>query len=240
LITSLAVAAIVIAPAASAQSIGEKTGMNSVLGISPTTPDFVREAAIGDMLEIAAAKFAQDKGNAEEKRFAEQMVADHSKISADIKDMVTSGDVKADIPSTLDDASQKKLDKLRDAKASNFSSEYDPMQVSAHKDAVSLFERYSKSGDNTKLKDWAGNTLPTLRHHLEMAESLQKRDCNRDGSQGESLTSLNQKSSLSLHRDSSEDLDKVATLMSARCQQRMVCGDLRSGRRSVEVRVPCP
>jgi len=37
---------------------------------------------------------------------------------------------------------------------------------------VSLFERYSKSGDNAKLKDWAGKTLPTLRHHLEMAEAL--------------------------------------------------------------------
>jgi putative membrane protein len=30
------------------------------------------------------------------------------------------------------------------------------MQVSAHKDAVSLFERYAKGGDNADLKDWAG------------------------------------------------------------------------------------
>jgi hypothetical protein len=50
-----------------AQSIGEKTGANSVLCVSPTTQDFVKEAAISDMLEIAAAKIAQDKGNAEEK-----------------------------------------------------------------------------------------------------------------------------------------------------------------------------
>jgi putative membrane protein len=48
------------------------------------------------------------------------------------------------------------------------------MQVSAHKDAVSLFERYSKSGDNPKLKDWAGKTLPTLQHHLDMAQDLNK------------------------------------------------------------------
>jgi putative membrane protein len=44
--------------------------------------------------------------------------------------------------------------------------------VSGHKDAVSLFERYSKNGDNPKLKDWAGKTLPALRHHLEMAQNL--------------------------------------------------------------------
>src|SRR5215469_17476925 len=139
LITSVAVAAIVIAPAALAQSIGEKTGVNSALGISPTTQDFVNEAATSDMLEVAAAKVAEEKGNAEEKKFAQQMVTDHSESSADIKGMVTSGDVQADIPTTLDDSSQKKLDKLRDTRATASSSEYDPMQVSAHKDAVSLF-----------------------------------------------------------------------------------------------------
>jgi putative membrane protein len=171
-----AAAALLFAPAVFAQSIGEKTGVNSALGISPTTQDFVKEAATSDMLELAAAKVAQEKGNAEEKKFAEQMITDHSKTTDDIKGMVTSGEVKAELPTDLDDASQKKLDKLRDVRAQAFSSEYDPMQVSAHKDAVSLFERYSRSGENAKLKDWAGKTLPTLRHHLEMAEGLQKRD----------------------------------------------------------------
>ena len=49
------------------------------------------------------------------------------------------------------------------------------MQVSAHKSAVSLFERYAKGGDNAKLKDWARKTLPHLQHHLEMAKMLDKR-----------------------------------------------------------------
>jgi len=167
-----ALAAIVIAPAVFAQSVGEKSGINSALGITPSTQDFVKEAATSDMLEIAAAKVAQDKGSAAEKKFAEQMITDHTKTSSDLKGMVGSGDVKADIPANLDESSQKKLDKLRNAKPKDFSDEYDPMQVSAHKDAVSLFERYSKGGDNAKLKDWAGKTLPTLRHHLDMAENL--------------------------------------------------------------------
>jgi putative membrane protein len=172
---SAAVATLFVAATVSAQSIGEKTGVNSALGISPTTQDFVKEAATSDMLEIDAAKIAQDKGNADEKKFAEQMITDHTKTSTDLKTMVTNGDVKADIPKDLDKSSQDKLDKLRDAKASDFAGYYDSMQVSAHKDAVSLFERYSKSGDNAKLKDWAGKTLPTLQHHLEMAENLDKK-----------------------------------------------------------------
>ena len=174
---SVAAAALLVGSPVLAQSVGEKTGINSALDIAPTTQDFVKEAATSDMLEIAAAKIAQDKGDAEEKKFAAQMIADHSKTTADIKGLVSSGDVKAEIPATLDSSSQKKLDKLKDTKPDNFASEYDPMQVSAHKDAVSLFERYSKSGDNAKLKDWAGKTLPTLQHHLQMAQAMNK---NRD------------------------------------------------------------
>jgi putative membrane protein len=45
-----------------AQSVGEKTGINSALDISPTTPDFIKEAATSDMLEISAAKLAVQKG----------------------------------------------------------------------------------------------------------------------------------------------------------------------------------
>jgi putative membrane protein len=85
-----------------------------------------------------------------------------------------SADEKAAIPTTLDDASQKKLDKLRNAKPEDFAGEYDPLQVSAHKDATSLFERYAKGGDDPKLKDWAGKTLPALQHHLEMAQDMNK------------------------------------------------------------------
>lgn len=170
----IALGCILIAGPALAQSVGEKTGLNSVLGISPTTADFIMEAANSDMLEIAAAKLALEMGNAEEKKFAEQMMADHGKTNSDLKALVSSGAVKADVPTALDSSSQKKLDKLRDTRRQAFASEYDPMQVSAHKEAVSLFERYSKSGDNPMLKDWSSKTLPTLQHHLDMAEAMNK------------------------------------------------------------------
>jgi putative membrane protein len=162
-----------LASTALAQSMGEKTGVNSALGITPKTEDFIKEAATSDMLEIEAAKVAQQKGNADEKKFAEQMITDHSKTTSELKGLVPP-DMTSAIPTSLDDGSQKKLDKLRDAKADDFASDYDPMQVSAHKDAMSLFERYSKGGDNNKLKDWAGKTLPVLQHHLEMAEQMDK------------------------------------------------------------------
>ena len=169
----IALSAVCFSTVASAQSTGEKTGVNSTLGIAPKTADFIKEAAMSDMLEIEASKVAQQKGNATEKTFASRMITDHTKTSTELKGLV-SGDMKAAIPVALDDASQKKVVKLRDAKPETFASEYDPMQVSAHKDAVSLFERYAKGGDDPKLKDWAGKTLPALQHHLEMAQDMDK------------------------------------------------------------------
>jgi putative membrane protein len=171
--TIIALGCILAGPAL-AQSAGEKTGVNSALGISPTTADFVKEVAISDMFEVESNKLAQAKGNAPEKAFASQMVTDHTKTSTELKGLVSSGKVKAELPTALDSSHQSKLDKLKGADGKDFSSDFDSMQVSAHKDAVSLFERYAKSGDNPDLKNWAGKTLPALKHHLEMAQDLSK------------------------------------------------------------------
>ncbi len=170
----LAAVALLLSTAAFAQSVGEKTGVNSALGISPTTAAFVKEVAMSDMTEIAAAKIGQERGNAEEKAFSAQMIADHTKTSEELKAMVPA-DAKAAIPAALDSSSQSKIDKLKNAKPDDFSSEFDSMQVSAHKDAVSLFERYAKGGEDAKLKGWSDKTLPALKHHLEMAQNLGKK-----------------------------------------------------------------
>jgi putative membrane protein len=81
---------------------------------------------------------------------------------------------KAPIPTALDSSHQSKLDKLKGLNGADFTKQYKSDQVAAHKDAVSLFERYAKGGDNAQLKAWASKTLPDLKHHLEMAQALNK------------------------------------------------------------------
>jgi putative membrane protein len=168
-------ACLLVAGPALAQSVGEKTGVNSVLGISPSTSDFVEQVALSDMFEIESNKLGQERGTAAQKAFAAQMVADHTKTSTELKGLVSSGKVKAELPTALDSFHQSKLDKLKERSGDDFASEFNAMQVSAHKDAVSLFERYSNGGDDPELKAWATKTLPALRHHLEMAQQLDKK-----------------------------------------------------------------
>ena len=93
--------------------------------MAPKTADFVTEAAVSDMTEIAAAKIALQKGDAEEKQFADQMVRDHSQTSEELKGLVSSGSVEATLPAGLDDKSQKTIAKLNSAKPADFKREYD-------------------------------------------------------------------------------------------------------------------
>ena len=54
----------------------------------------------------------------------------------------------------------------------DFDRAYMASQVRAHRDAVSLFQKESKSGKDAELKSFAATTLPALQEHLKMARDL--------------------------------------------------------------------
>ncbi|SEH81212.1 putative membrane protein [Methylobacterium sp. 275MFSha3.1] len=157
-----------------AESVSEKTGLNSLVGVSPNTQDFVTQAAISDMFEIQTSKLAQEKKDTKANEFANKMIADHTTSSDAIKAMVQSGKVKADIPGSLDSKHQSMLDKLKGLNGDDFEKQYRSDQISGHKDTVDLYKRYAKSGDNADLKAFAEKTLPIVEHHQKMAEDLAK------------------------------------------------------------------
>jgi putative membrane protein len=152
--------------------MGERTGVNSMLNVTPSTQEFVKDVATSDLFEIASSRLASERGDAATKKFAGRMLQDHQKTTAELKSMVQTQKVEVTPPADLDAPHQSKIDKLKQLKGGDFDKRYAEDQVDAHKEAVSLFERYSKSGDNPALKEWAGKTLPTLQEHLQMAQSL--------------------------------------------------------------------
>jgi putative membrane protein len=168
-----AAVAVSLATPVLAQPVPEKTEVNSTLWI-PSTQDFVTEAAYRDMLEIESSKLVASKFDTKDTGFAEQMIKDHTATSAELEGLVSSGKVKANLPAAMDKAHRAKLDKLKGLDGMAFIKAYEDMQVSAHEEAVSLFERYAKSGDNADLKAFAAKTLPRLEDHLKMAHDLEK------------------------------------------------------------------
>ena len=165
-------ACLVLASPAYAQSVGEKTGVNSTLGIAPKTADFVAEAATSDMFEIKSSQLAASRATGEVQSFANQMVTDHTKTTSELKGLAGGSNVP--LPTEMTSAQQSMLTKLQGLQGNDFAKQYMDDQVSAHKDAVSLFQRYGDGGDNAQIKNWASQTLPTLQHHLDMAQGIYK------------------------------------------------------------------
>lgn len=141
----------------------------------PKLQEFVTAAAVSDLMEIETSKLAVMKAdNPKSKQFAQKMIDDHTETSKELKALVVGGRVKAAMPVSWDRSQQARLDEMSSLKSADFTKQYNAMQVAAHKDAVSLFDRYAKGGDNADLKAFAAKHLPHLREHLKMAEALDK------------------------------------------------------------------
>ena len=150
--------------------------MNPAYGQAvPKTQEFVNASAVGDLMEIETSKLALMKAdNPKSKQFAQKMIDDHTETSKELKALVIGGKVKATMPTSWDRSQQAKLDEMSSLKSTDFTRQYNAMQLASHKDAVSMFDRYAKGGDNADLKAFAAKHLPHLREHLKMAEALDK------------------------------------------------------------------
>ena len=142
---------------------------------APSAPDFVRKAAIIDLYEVEAGKIASEKGQSDAvKQFGQHMAEAHSKTSEELKTIVTAEKLDVNLPDKLDKKYRKLIDALNEAAPEAFDKTYAAQQVRAHGKAVDLFDEYAEDGANEALKQFAANTLPTIKQHLRDAKKLTK------------------------------------------------------------------
>ena len=169
----LTIALLASAPPVFAQSLSEATGVNSVLGLAPKTEDFIKEAAQSDMFEIQSSELAKTKAaDAKVKDFATMMIAEHTKSSDELKSIMKTKNMTAPLPTEMSASQTSMIDGLNRSDASSFGRSYINDQISGHKSAVSLFQRYASGGENADLKAFAAKMLPNIQHHLDMAQGL--------------------------------------------------------------------
>lgn len=164
------VAALCVATPVLAESLPERTGINSVMGIAPKTEDFIQGVVWSDLFEIQSSQQALSEPSL--KDFASKMVEDHRKTSAELKQIVSDNNLNNTLPVEVDETGKKKLDTLHGLHGESFVRQYREDQITAHENALSLFQRYAKNGDNPALKKWAASTVPTLEEHLRLAKNL--------------------------------------------------------------------
>jgi putative membrane protein len=128
---------------------------------------FLRKAAKGGMREVAISQAVMDHlSNPQVKAYAQQMITDHTAANAELASLAASKgvDLPPQDPDLVSDWS-KKTDKV--------DNEYMKEMLSDHVGAVKLFENGAQSGD-ADIAAFAQKTLPTLQHHLQMVQDLEK------------------------------------------------------------------
>jgi putative membrane protein len=142
---------------------------------SKMTQSFTMAAASGNTLEVETSRIALQKSdNQDIKSFAQMMIDDHTKVGEAMKTTLQ----KAGLPAPADKLTPKHqdtVDKLKQAGQGKFDGQYVAAQIKAHDEAVDLFSKYAKNGDNADLKQFAEATLPSLQKHKTAAEDLRSK-----------------------------------------------------------------
>jgi len=134
---------------------------------------FLTDAMKGDNSEVKVGQLAQDKGASQGvKDFGEMLAGDHGKH----KDQVAQVAMALNVPTTDEtkpeaDAVYKKLQGLSGA---DFDKQFVSAMIDDHKEDIDKYQQEADSGDPAQVTDLAKQTLPTLKKHLQTAQSLQK------------------------------------------------------------------
>lgn len=160
-------------------------------GTGMTDNDFMIEAALGGMAEVESGKLASTKAkNAEVKKFAQMMVADHTKANGELKTLADSKG--ATLPTELDPRHKSPMTELQSLAGEQFDRAYVAAQLAAHEKTVKLFQTQAMSGADAEIKAFATKNLPTLQAHLEMVRNLNnKMNSNTGGNAGGNTSSSN-------------------------------------------------
>lgn len=133
--------------------------------------NFAMTAASSDMLEIQSSNMAMQNASSDRvKNFATTMIRDHGQTSSQLKTIATGKGIT--LPTDLMPPHKAMLDKLQGKKGKEFDDAYADMQVAAHKDAVSLFDRAANNLKDADMKNFASQHLPHLRMHLDSAQAI--------------------------------------------------------------------
>lgn len=142
----------------------------------PSTQTFVDTAAVANRFEIVSSELALKKTkDPEVVAFARQMITDHTKIGEGFVKALGKAHTGLTPPAGLNADLEATMKKLQAASGDAFVKAYVAAQLDGHKAAVGLFGGYASGGDNKVLKSFAGKVLPTIEHHLMMAETLAKK-----------------------------------------------------------------
>jgi len=132
---------------------------------------FVQQAASGGMAEVSLGQMAQRyTSNPAVKRFAEQMVQDHSGANQEL--VVLANRRRVTLPAGPDQARIEANRQLSQLNGTAFDQQYMLQQVQDHQLQAALFRQAATSGGDPELRAFAAKHLPVVESHEAMAKQI--------------------------------------------------------------------
>lgn len=162
-------------PGASGQGTGTTQGRGQGQGQSGQLKGqdraFTMKAAQSNMMEIELGRLASRKAtNADVKAFAQRMVTDHSTASQRLMSIASQNNLTP--PTTMPADMRAEMDKLTRLSGAEFDRMYMSHMLKHHQKDIADFEKQASKGDNDALQAFAQQTLPILRQHYQLAQTV--------------------------------------------------------------------
>jgi len=152
----------------SAQAVNDTTA-----AVDEESADFAVKAASGGMMEVQLGDAAQQLASGTRvKEFGNMMVRDHSKANDELKTLAATKNIT--LPDSVGEDHRKHIDDLKKKKGADFDKAYIDMMVDDHKEDIDMFEKAANNLKDPDLKAFAARTLPTLRAHLDSAQTIRE------------------------------------------------------------------
>jgi putative membrane protein len=152
-----------------------------ILAASPSTAasraksndqKFIKDAIQGDLSEVKVGKLAQEKGQGDEvKQFGKMLEQDHSDHLQKAQQLADQHGVTA--PTEPSAEQQRIYQKLSGLSGNRFDTVFARNMIKDHEKDIAEYQKEANS--KSDLADFATQTVPVLKKHLQAAQALTKK-----------------------------------------------------------------
>lgn len=152
-------------------SIGAPALSHAVTSLSHSDVSFLKKTSQGGIFEVQVGTYAGKNGGCYGVRSLGRMMAkDHAALNAKVGAWAQTQGVDLSTDPSL--VTEAKIKMATRTTGKEFDQSAIPTIIKAHQDDIAAFEKEAADTKNPALKSLVEGALPTLRHHLMMAQEV--------------------------------------------------------------------
>ena len=143
-----------------------------LLAQAMTPADYVKTAGASDLYERTSSQIVlQTTADPRIREFAQMMITDHAKSTADVTAAAMRSRVRP-MPPMLMPAQAELIAQLRAEQGPARDAAYVAQQKTSHNQALAVQQAYASGGTAPALRRAAATIVPVVQHHIEMLKTM--------------------------------------------------------------------